>query len=211
MKNALKFDLPKTFCCKTNIELLYAEISLSKSCLVCILSRPTLSFLFILPLSLSPAIILFWILFPSKSFAIPILLEKKGLASLPFPSSVNRSLFSMKNCLFSGRDISNLVRLVTCWSTSTWEKSGFTVKSRVKELSRINLASPPNSKSSPLIVFWKSLYAMLLIYGIKDFFETDFPRGLSKYMSPVKAKLKNIKFSGARLQVIHELFLVFLM
>ena len=46
---------------------------------------------------------------------------------------------------------------------------------------------------------------------MKDFFEIDFPRGLSKYISPVKAKLKNIKFSGARLQVIHELLLVFLM
>ena len=68
----------------------------------------------------------------------------------------------MKNCLFSGNDISNLVKLVTCWSTSTCEKSGLTVRSKVSELPRINLASPPNSKSSPLFLFSKSLKAILL-------------------------------------------------
>ena len=84
------------------------------SALVCIFKIPILNLLFRFPLKRNPALILFWILFPFRSLAIPILLEKNGLASLPFPSCENRSLFSIKNCLFSGREISNLVKLVTC-------------------------------------------------------------------------------------------------
>ena len=155
--------------------------------------------------------ILFSILFPSLSLAIPILLEKKGLASLLFPNPEKRSLFSIKNCLFSGNVISNLLRLVTCWSTSTCEKSGFTVKSKVSELSIINLASPPNSKLFPFSIFSKSLYAVEFIYGIIDFLVLDFSRGFSKFIIPVKPRLKNIKFSGTSFQEFHVLFSVFLM
>ena len=91
-----------------------AAISLSKSSSVCIFNIPILKSLFIFPLNLIPAVILFCMLFPSKSFAIPILLEKKGFASLLSPKLANRSLFSIKNCLFSGNETSYLVRLVTC-------------------------------------------------------------------------------------------------
>ena len=77
---------------------------------VTIFKKPILKFLFNFPLSLIPELILFSIVFPSISLATPILLEKKGRPSLESPKSLNRSLFSVKNCLFSGREISNLVR-----------------------------------------------------------------------------------------------------
>ena len=64
------------------------------------------------------------------SLAIPILLEKNGFASRLFPKSANKSLFSMKNCLFSGKLTSKRVKLVTTWSASTCEKSGLTVMSK---------------------------------------------------------------------------------
>ena len=116
------------------------------------------------------------------SLAIPIRLEKKGLASLPLPSFEKISLFSIKNCLFSGNEASNLVRLVICSSTSTCEKSGFIVISSVNELSNINFASLPNSKLFPEDLSSKFLKEIVLIYGIIDFFDFDFTKGFSKYI-----------------------------
>ena len=60
----------------------------------------------------------------------------------------------MKNCLLSGSDISNLVRLVTTLSTSTFEKSGFKVKSKFIPLPMASLASPP-------ILYWASESAIV--------------------------------------------------
>ena len=99
--------------------------------------------LFILPLSLIPPKILFWIVFPSASLAIPIRLEKNGDASLELPNWLNKSPLSIKNCLFSGREISKRVRLVTILSTSTLEKSGFIVTSRFRPFPIANFISPP--------------------------------------------------------------------
>ena len=55
--------------------------------------NPNLKLLEILPLSLKPAIILFSIVFPSRSLATPILLEKNALESLESPKFANKSLF----------------------------------------------------------------------------------------------------------------------
>jgi hypothetical protein len=59
-------------------------------------------------------------------------LEKNGLMPST-PKLANRSPFSRKNCLFSGKRISNRSRLVTWLSTSTCEKSGLKVRSRFRE------------------------------------------------------------------------------
>ena len=80
----------------------------------------------------------------------PILLEKKGRIFLN-PKRPNKSLFSMKNCLLSGKYRLNLDKLVTCRSTSTLEKSGFMVKSRFKEEDIAILASIPTSLSKSCV------------------------------------------------------------
>ena len=92
-----------------------------------------------------PPRILFLLLVPLESFAIPIRLEKKGIASLLLPKFPNKSRLSIKNCLFSGRDISNRVRLVMMLSTSTFEKSGFKVISRLSPFPTGIFMSPPNN------------------------------------------------------------------
>ena len=76
--------------------------------------KPILKSLLILPLSFTPALILFSIVLPFLSEAIPIRLEKNGLASLRLPRLSNKSPLSIKNCLLSGNEISNLERLVIC-------------------------------------------------------------------------------------------------
>ena len=60
---------------------------------VCIFKKPRRKLLFILPLSRTPAMILFSKVVPVVSFATPILLEKKGCASLRSPKFTNKSLF----------------------------------------------------------------------------------------------------------------------
>ena len=81
--------------------------------------------------------------FPSGSFAIPMRLEKKGMASLKLPKFPNKSPLSIKNCLFSGREISKRVRLVMMSSTSTFEKSGLRVTSKFKLFPTGIFKSPP--------------------------------------------------------------------
>ena len=90
---------------------------------------------------------------------MPIFLEKNGLYSwfptikvpvggknglvIKLPKPVNKSEFSIKNCRCSGKFTSNLVRLTTCLSASTFEKSGFIVKSKFKPEVTPILASNP--------------------------------------------------------------------
>ena len=59
------------------------------------------------------------------------------------PNPANRSAFSKKKALLSGKKMLNLVRLVTWLSTSTCEKSGLIVKSKFKEEFKAILASNP--------------------------------------------------------------------
>ena len=74
----------------------------------------------------------------------PIRLEKKGLV-LGKPKLENKSAFSKKNCRCSGKNNSNRLRLVTCLSTSTCEKSGCMVKSKFKAEVKLIFASIPMS------------------------------------------------------------------
>ena len=76
---------------------------------------------------------------------MPILLVNMGLDSLD-PRFEKRSALSVKNSLFSGKNNSNLVRLVLCSSTSTCEKSGLKVKSKFSEELSAILISKPASK-----------------------------------------------------------------
>ncbi|MBT8314595.1 MAG: hypothetical protein KJP26_09065, partial [Maribacter sp.] len=69
------------------------------------------------PLNRTPPIILFSMVLPAVSCAIPIRLEKKGLASRLPPKLPKRTLLSIKNCRFSGRETSKRVRLVMMSST----------------------------------------------------------------------------------------------
>ena len=130
--------------------LLFDAISFSISSSVCILRTPKRQSSFNLPLNRMPPRILFSIELPSISLAIPIRLEKNGLASLPPPKLPNKSLLSTKNCLLSGKPISKRVRFVTTLSTSTFEKSGLMVTSKFKPLPIAILASPPTLKLEPL-------------------------------------------------------------
>ena len=100
----------------------------------------------------------FWIKLPCLSLAKPILLEKKGFASLNvFPKFSKRSLLSRKNCLFSGSLSSNLVIFVIISSTSTFEKSGLYDKSRFKLLPTDIFESKPLSKNQ-IISELKNMY-----------------------------------------------------
>ena len=62
--------------------LLFWGTPLTVSSSVKTFNKPILKLSFNLPLNLIPLIILFSIVFPSISLVIPILLEKKGSASL---------------------------------------------------------------------------------------------------------------------------------
>ena len=53
------------------------------------------------------------------------------------------SLPSMKNGRFSEKNVSNSVRFTSEGSASTWPKSGFKVKSRVRSLVTPSLPSSP--------------------------------------------------------------------
>ena len=71
----------------------------------------------------------------------PIVREKNGrMEAVP---NWNKSLFSIKNCRLSGKNRLNRSRLVTCLSTSTCEKSGLMVRSKLSELDNAILASNP--------------------------------------------------------------------
>ena len=137
------FDLLKTLCCKATTVLFVAAISIGSSFSVCILRIPTRSLFVSLPLKRAPATILFCTVFPSRSSAMPIRLEKKGFAARGSPKSAKRSLFSIKNCLRSGNPTSKRERFVIALSTSTWEKSGLIVTSRLRLLPIVKRASPP--------------------------------------------------------------------
>ena len=145
IKNAPIWDWLKIFLCNAIMALLFEAIALAWSSWFCILNTPSRQFSSSLPLSLTPPKILFWMVLPSASLAIPILLEKKGMASLLPPKFPKRSLLSIKNCRFSGSEISNRVRLVIILSTSTFEKSGFRVISKLSPFPTAIFKSPPKT------------------------------------------------------------------
>ena len=113
MKKKLTFERVKTFCRSVKTVFKLEGISLAISASVSMFRNPNLRLEFNFPLRRAPAIILFSMVFPSKSSATPILLEKKGATSLFAPKSLNKSSFCVKNCLFSGSEIANRVRFTT--------------------------------------------------------------------------------------------------
>ena len=90
----------------------------------------------------------------------------------------------MKNCLFSGRVISNLVRLVITSSTSTFEKSGLIVTSRFNPVPIAILRSPPKENKLSFLISPKSFEFRAFIYGIKYKGVLFFFKGSSKIISP---------------------------
>ena len=91
-----------------------------------------------------------------------------------------------KNCLRSGKNNSKRSRFVTCLSTSTCEKSGFTVRSKLSDEVIAILASPP--KSAPFFTaspFWKSRETLPAAKGIIEIFAPGFFGALSQIISPV--------------------------
>ena len=120
---------------------------------------------------------------------IPIRLEKNGRICLN-PKLANKSLFSVKNCRCSGKSKLKRVRLVICLSTSTCEKSGFTVTSKFIDDDNAILASAPMLPSYFVSVFaTKSLLTFPIAYGITAMFPPAFLGGLSHIKSPEKASV----------------------
>ena len=101
--------------------------------------------------------------FPSASLAIPMRREKKGTASLLPPKFLKRSPLSIKNCLFSGSEISNRVKLVIKLSTSTFEKSGLRVTSKLRPFPTAIFMSPPTLSDLLVGESLKSLEASMLV------------------------------------------------
>ena len=167
MKKNPKLERLNICCCRVKTVLLLAAIPLGASSAVCIFKNPRRSFGLILPLNRAPAMILFWMVFPSRSLATPILLEKNGCDSRLSPKLSNKSLFWIKNCLFSGSLTSNRVRLMIWSSTSTCEKSGCKVRSKIIPSPILSFASPPNEKSLLLSLASKSLAVIPLMKGIR--------------------------------------------
>ena len=54
----------------------------------------------------------------------------------------------------------------------------------------VNLASPPIFKLLLLLLFSKSFEVIVFKKGIIETGDLDFPKGLSKIRSPIKARLK---------------------
>ena len=106
------------------------------------------------------------------SLAIPILLEKKGRV-FRLPLLAKRSAFSRKNCLFSGKKISKRFKSVTCSSTSTWEKSGLIVRSRLRPDPSPILASPPKppKRSRFVVPSSTTLFVVPVLYSWKAEFQ----------------------------------------
>src|SRR5690606_9455356 len=142
------------------------------------------------PLSLAPYSIGTFRKRPVESLIRPIRLEKKGLAS-GRPALLNRSLFSRKNCLRSGNLNSNRVRLIICWSTSTCEKSGLTVRSKFNDGVIPTLASNPACKSEEFFAGSASLSldALPAAYGITEILAPAGGTGSSQISLPEKANI----------------------
>jgi hypothetical protein len=159
----LILDLLNSFYCNVRTALFTVGISFLTSSVIGIVSKPTLKLFFTLPLKRTPAIMSFSMVFSFASFAMPILLEKKGLESLLLLKSVKRPLFSIKNCLLAGKEISKCVRSISYWSIATCEKSGFTVTSKFRLLPMVNFVSPPNFKAVFETPFLKYLEVIVII------------------------------------------------
>ena len=149
-------------------------------------------------------------MFPVFGFrVIPIRREKNGRVSGK-PKVPKRSLFSRKNCLLSGKNNSKRLRLVTCLSTSTCEKSGFTVKSKFSEGVTAILASIP-TPAGKLVLFGRAFKSLSLrgksfsvateTNGINEIFAPGFGGFSSQIMFPAKAKLAGRKLRGTGRQV----------
>ena len=156
IKKKLTLDRSNIFWRSVKTVFRLEGISFFSSASVRIFKNPIRKLELSFPLSRPPAIILFSIVLPSLSLATPIRLEKNGITSLVDPKSLNKSSFWVKNCLFSGSDISKRLMFTIWSSTSTWEKSGLKVRSRFRAFPIGILASPPIEAFVFLLEFVKS-------------------------------------------------------